>query len=84
MEELCAVCQKVKFDRHRDCYTLYTYPPAPGKILNGFHFFELPRTPNDHDDFPITWQFEMIVSDRDPRFMSLFWKAIWENIGTQL
>ncbi|MCO5574376.1 hypothetical protein L7F22_028159 [Adiantum nelumboides] len=25
-----------------------------------------------------------IVSDRDPRFTSLFWKAIWENIGTRL
>ncbi|MCO5590874.1 hypothetical protein L7F22_044849 [Adiantum nelumboides] len=27
---------------------------------------------------------EMIVSVRDPRFTSLFWKAIWENIGTRL
>ncbi|MCO5564276.1 hypothetical protein L7F22_017935 [Adiantum nelumboides] len=27
---------------------------------------------------------ETIVFDRDPRFTSLFWKAIWENIGTQL
>ncbi|MCO5580766.1 hypothetical protein L7F22_034636 [Adiantum nelumboides] len=27
---------------------------------------------------------ETIVSDRDPRFTSLFWKAIWENIGTRL
>ncbi|MCO5569570.1 hypothetical protein L7F22_023285 [Adiantum nelumboides] len=27
---------------------------------------------------------EAIVSDRDPRFTSLFWKAIWENIGTRL
>ncbi|MCO5605039.1 hypothetical protein L7F22_059216 [Adiantum nelumboides] len=27
---------------------------------------------------------EMIVCDRDPRFMSLFWKAIWENFGTRL
>ncbi|MCO5614518.1 hypothetical protein L7F22_068801 [Adiantum nelumboides] len=26
---------------------------------------------------------ETIVSDRDPRFTSLFWKAIWENIGTR-
>ncbi|MCO5600970.1 hypothetical protein L7F22_055087 [Adiantum nelumboides] len=25
-----------------------------------------------------------IVSDRDLRFRSLFWKAIWENIGTRL
>ncbi|MCO5549257.1 hypothetical protein L7F22_002724 [Adiantum nelumboides] len=25
-----------------------------------------------------------IVSDTDPRFTSLFWKAIWENIGTRL
>ncbi|MCO5589307.1 hypothetical protein L7F22_043273 [Adiantum nelumboides] len=27
---------------------------------------------------------ETIVSDRYPRFTSLFWKAIWENIGTRL
>ncbi|MCO5608565.1 hypothetical protein L7F22_062776 [Adiantum nelumboides] len=27
---------------------------------------------------------ETIVSDRDPRFTSFFWKAIWENIGTRL
>ncbi|MCO5572398.1 hypothetical protein L7F22_026152 [Adiantum nelumboides] len=27
---------------------------------------------------------ETIVSDRDPRFTSLFWKAIWENIGISL
>ncbi|MCO5587075.1 hypothetical protein L7F22_041021 [Adiantum nelumboides] len=27
---------------------------------------------------------ETIVSNRDPRFTSLFWKAIWENIGTRL
>ncbi|MCO5586250.1 hypothetical protein L7F22_040189 [Adiantum nelumboides] len=27
---------------------------------------------------------ETIVSDKDPRFTSLFWKAIWENIGTRL
>ncbi|MCO5587606.1 hypothetical protein L7F22_041555 [Adiantum nelumboides] len=27
---------------------------------------------------------ETIVSARDPRFTSLFWKAIWENIGTRL
>ncbi|MCO5563383.1 hypothetical protein L7F22_017024 [Adiantum nelumboides] len=27
---------------------------------------------------------ETIVSDRDPRFTSLFWKAIWENIGKRL
>ncbi|MCO5607289.1 hypothetical protein L7F22_061482 [Adiantum nelumboides] len=27
---------------------------------------------------------ETIVSDRDPRFTSLIWKAIWENIGTWL
>ncbi|MCO5599014.1 hypothetical protein L7F22_053113 [Adiantum nelumboides] len=27
---------------------------------------------------------ETIVSDRDPRFTSLFWKAILENIGTRL
>ncbi|MCO5602676.1 hypothetical protein L7F22_056812 [Adiantum nelumboides] len=27
---------------------------------------------------------ETIVSDRDPKFTSLFWKAIWENIGTRL
>ncbi|MCO5608448.1 hypothetical protein L7F22_062658 [Adiantum nelumboides] len=27
---------------------------------------------------------ETIVSDRNPRFTSLFWKAIWENIGTRL
>ncbi|MCO5571190.1 hypothetical protein L7F22_024924 [Adiantum nelumboides] len=27
---------------------------------------------------------ETIVSDREPRFTSLFWKAIWENIGTRL
>ncbi|MCO5554689.1 hypothetical protein L7F22_008222 [Adiantum nelumboides] len=27
---------------------------------------------------------ETIVSDRDPRFTSLFWKAIWENIDTRL
>ncbi|MCO5610361.1 hypothetical protein L7F22_064597 [Adiantum nelumboides] len=27
---------------------------------------------------------ETIVSDGDPRFTSLFWKAIWENIGTRL
>ncbi|MCO5604204.1 hypothetical protein L7F22_058366 [Adiantum nelumboides] len=27
---------------------------------------------------------ETIVSDRDPRCTSLFWKAIWENIGTRL
>ncbi|MCO5555626.1 hypothetical protein L7F22_009171 [Adiantum nelumboides] len=27
---------------------------------------------------------ETIVSDRDSRFTSLFWKAIWENIGTRL
>ncbi|MCO5592004.1 hypothetical protein L7F22_045997 [Adiantum nelumboides] len=27
---------------------------------------------------------ETIVSERDPRFTSLFWKAIWENIGTRL
>ncbi|MCO5597415.1 hypothetical protein L7F22_051492 [Adiantum nelumboides] len=27
---------------------------------------------------------ETSVSDRDPRFTSLFWKAIWENIGTRL
>ncbi|MCO5576116.1 hypothetical protein L7F22_029923 [Adiantum nelumboides] len=27
---------------------------------------------------------ETIVFDRDPRFTSLFWKAIWENIGTRL
>ncbi|MCO5609114.1 hypothetical protein L7F22_063336 [Adiantum nelumboides] len=27
---------------------------------------------------------ETIVSDRDPRFTSLFWKAIWENIGMPL
>ncbi|MCO5550162.1 hypothetical protein L7F22_003644 [Adiantum nelumboides] len=27
---------------------------------------------------------ETIVSDRDPRFTSLFWKEIWENIGTRL
>ncbi|MCO5591707.1 hypothetical protein L7F22_045698 [Adiantum nelumboides] len=27
---------------------------------------------------------ETIVSDRDPRFTSLFWKAIWENIGMWL
>ncbi|MCO5592619.1 hypothetical protein L7F22_046622 [Adiantum nelumboides] len=25
-----------------------------------------------------------IVYDRDPKFTSLFWKAIWENIGTRL
>ncbi|MCO5575924.1 hypothetical protein L7F22_029731 [Adiantum nelumboides] len=27
---------------------------------------------------------ETRVSDRDPKFTSLFWKAIWENIGTRL
>ncbi|MCO5580875.1 hypothetical protein L7F22_034747 [Adiantum nelumboides] len=27
---------------------------------------------------------ETIVSDRDPTFTSLFWKAIWENIGIWL
>ncbi|MCO5547738.1 hypothetical protein L7F22_001189 [Adiantum nelumboides] len=27
---------------------------------------------------------QTIVSNRDPRFTSLFWKAIWENIGTWL
>ncbi|MCO5601862.1 hypothetical protein L7F22_055987 [Adiantum nelumboides] len=27
---------------------------------------------------------ETIVSDRDPRFTSLFWKAIWKNIDTRL
>ncbi|MCO5593997.1 hypothetical protein L7F22_048016 [Adiantum nelumboides] len=27
---------------------------------------------------------ETIASDRDPRFTSLFWKAIWENIGISL
>ncbi|MCO5560701.1 hypothetical protein L7F22_014318 [Adiantum nelumboides] len=27
---------------------------------------------------------ETRVSDRDPRFTSLFWKAIWENIGMRL
>ncbi|MCO5600095.1 hypothetical protein L7F22_054203 [Adiantum nelumboides] len=27
---------------------------------------------------------ETIISDRDPRFTSLFWKAIWENIGISL
>ncbi|MCO5589123.1 hypothetical protein L7F22_043089 [Adiantum nelumboides] len=27
---------------------------------------------------------ETIVSDKDPRFTSLFWKAIWENIDTRL
>ncbi|MCO5606936.1 hypothetical protein L7F22_061127 [Adiantum nelumboides] len=27
---------------------------------------------------------ETIVTDRDPRFTSLSWKAIWENIGTRL
>ncbi|MCO5581095.1 hypothetical protein L7F22_034971 [Adiantum nelumboides] len=27
---------------------------------------------------------EKSVSGRDPRFTSLFWKAIWENIGTRL
>ncbi|MCO5564572.1 hypothetical protein L7F22_018236 [Adiantum nelumboides] len=27
---------------------------------------------------------ETIVSNRDPKFTSLFWKAIWENIGTRL
>ncbi|MCO5592809.1 hypothetical protein L7F22_046812 [Adiantum nelumboides] len=27
---------------------------------------------------------ETCISDRDPKFSSLFWKAIWENIGTRL
>ncbi|MCO5579392.1 hypothetical protein L7F22_033247 [Adiantum nelumboides] len=27
---------------------------------------------------------ETIVSDRDSKFTRLFWKAIWENIGTRL
>ncbi|MCO5573974.1 hypothetical protein L7F22_027752 [Adiantum nelumboides] len=27
---------------------------------------------------------ETVVSDRDPRFTRVFWKAIWENIGKRL
>lgn len=27
---------------------------------------------------------ESIVSDRDPRFVSLFWKALWQQVGTRL
>lgn len=26
----------------------------------------------------------MIISDRDPRFTSLFWKALWQQLGTRL
>src|SRR5690606_24365936 len=25
-----------------------------------------------------------IISDRDPRFTSLFWKSLWKQLGTQL
>ncbi|MCO5552726.1 hypothetical protein L7F22_006243 [Adiantum nelumboides] len=34
--------------------------------------------------FRLHGMLETIVFDRDPRFTSLFWKAIWENIGTRL
>ncbi|MCO5550114.1 hypothetical protein L7F22_003594 [Adiantum nelumboides] len=34
--------------------------------------------------FRLHGMLETIVFDRDPRFTSLFWKEIWENIGTRL
>ena len=27
---------------------------------------------------------EVIISDRDPRFISKFWKALWEELGTKI
>ncbi|MCO5604452.1 hypothetical protein L7F22_058618 [Adiantum nelumboides] len=72
----CLVCQKVKFDRHkaRGLLQPLTIPTRPWESIAMDFIFDLPRTQSGHDGKVV----------RDPRFTSLFWKAIWENIGTRL
>ncbi|MCO5546933.1 hypothetical protein L7F22_000372 [Adiantum nelumboides] len=112
----CLVCQKVKFDRHKEQGLLQPLPipTRPWESIAMDFIFDLPRTQSGHDGiwtiidrfskqahfipvkktvksdhlarlfvaqiFRLHGMPETIVSDRDPRFTSLFWKAIWENI----
>ncbi|MCO5571653.1 hypothetical protein L7F22_025400 [Adiantum nelumboides] len=72
----CLVCQKVKFDRfskqaHFIPVRKKIKPEHMVKIFmqNIFKYHGMPQS---------------IVSDRDPRMTSLFWKALFENMGTTL
>ena len=35
-------------------------------------------------DYPVIWTVVSIVSDRDPRFTTNFWKSFQRSMGTQL
>ncbi|MCO5581315.1 hypothetical protein L7F22_035194 [Adiantum nelumboides] len=115
-----AVCQKVKFYRHKALGLLQPLPipDKPWESIAIDFIFDLLRTPtiNDgiwtiicrfnkqvhfvlvrkkiksehmvklfmHNIFKYHEMPQFIVSDSDPRMTSLFWKALFENMGTTL
>ncbi|GJV79691.1 putative reverse transcriptase domain-containing protein [Tanacetum coccineum] len=92
MERNCLTCAKVKAE-HQKPSGLLQQPEIPvwkwERITMDF-ITKLPRTPSGYDSI---WVIEIvyrhgvpvsIISDRDPRFASRFWRSLQKSLGTNL
>ncbi|GJV60833.1 putative reverse transcriptase domain-containing protein [Tanacetum coccineum] len=88
----CLTCAKVKAE-HQKPSGLLQQPEIPvwkwERITMDF-ITKLPRTPSGYDSI---WVIEIvgrhgvpvsIISDRDPRFISRFWRSLQKSLGTNL
>ncbi|MCO5593584.1 hypothetical protein L7F22_047599 [Adiantum nelumboides] len=80
----CLVCQKVKFDRQKapGLLQLLPIPDKPWESI-AMDFIFLFAKDTNKKCWDLDYHFS-IVNDRDPRMTSLFWKALFENMGITL
>ncbi|KAK1608914.1 hypothetical protein QYE76_032587 [Lolium multiflorum] len=94
----CITCNKSKSKlKPHGLYTPLPAPTTPWEDISMDFVLGLPRTKRGHDSiFVVVDRFskmeivrlhgvpKTIVSDRDVKFMSYFWKTLWRKLGTKL
>ncbi|KAK1608473.1 hypothetical protein QYE76_032146 [Lolium multiflorum] len=94
----CITCNKSKSKlKPHGLYTPLPAPTTPWEDISMDFVLGLPRTKRGHDSiFVVVDRFskmeivrlygvpKTIVSDRDVKFMSYFWKTLWGKLGTKL
>ncbi|KAK1677499.1 hypothetical protein QYE76_038347 [Lolium multiflorum] len=94
----CIICNKSKSKlKPHGLYTPLPAPTTPWEDISMNFVLGLPRTKRGHDSiFVVVDRFskmkvvrlhgvpKTIVSDRDVKFMSYFWKTLWRKLGAKL